>query len=159
DVDDPDVVVFIDEHYEGVGGVDKRDLYPGHYRVFVRKGSAPGRVHEVDVAGGSTQTVAITWRLERVLRSGPEFVGFAFDSDAERREHEHEDAVAVARGVGAKRVVLVTVGHNDGRRALVASLFSLEGANPERAAIVPLEPSPPGDDVMRALARYLAGGD
>ena len=158
EVDDDGAVVFINERYESVGTVERADLLPGRYRVFVQKGATSGRTHDVDVAPGTNQKLSITWQADSALHSSPDFVGFAFTNQSERLSLEAGYAAALGRGLGATGVVVITIATYQGRRAIIGSVLSLDSGRPYRMGVVALEPADPGEKAIRGLARFLAGG-
>jgi hypothetical protein len=159
EVDDPAAVIFLDERYEAVGSVSRSDLLPGTYRVYVRKGDSPGRVHDVTVSPSGMTELRITWQLEAALRSGPGFVGLELADAGARERLEPRVASALARLLGASGVVVITIGPYQGRRALTASLLSVESGKPYRAAVVALEPARPAPEALRSLVRFLLTGE
>lgn len=159
DVDDDSVVVFLNGRFEVVGDAYKPSLPPGRYRVYVQKGTVPGRMHVVDVAGGAEQRLAIDWELEAALRSGPGFVGLSYASAADRERLEAEHAAAVARALGASGVVVVGIREYEGRRSIVGAVLSVDSGRPARIGALAVEPAEPGPELIRALGRFLAGGE
>jgi hypothetical protein len=156
-VDDESVVVFLNERYDSVGGGEK-ELVPGRYRVYVQKGSTPGRLRVVDVAPGGKTEVRIGWRLDAALHSGDGFVGFVFGGPRERDEHEATAASTLGRTLGATAVVVVSIDTYEGRRAILGRVLSVDSARPSRVAVVALEPARPGEASIRGLGRFLADG-
>ena len=152
-VDDLTAVVFVNERYIGVGDVQLSDLYAGEYRVFVQRGTTPGRVHVVTIAAGQSHDLRVNWALDAALRTGASPALLAGTPQA---------GVAVAADVGvllgARQVALIGVREIEGRRALVGTLVAPDSARPTREAMVWLEPTTPGRDQLRALGRFLAEG-
>lgn len=157
EVDDAEVVVFVNERYDAVSGA-ARQVLPGTYRVYTQKGTTPGRMRTIEVASGREAQVFVSWRFDLALRTGPEFVGFVFGSADERQKYEATYAIAVARALGAPRVVTLTIDTYQGRRALIGQVLPIDGGRPSRMAVLALEPVDPGDEQVRGLARFLAGG-
>ncbi len=158
-VDDENVVVFVNERYESVGTLHKTDLLPGVYRVYVQKGTTPGRVHVATVSPGKEQTVEITWELDAALRTDDAWVGLSFPGAVKRQKQENGVAVSVGRSLGAQRVIVVSIATHDGRRSMVGTVLSVETAKPLRSAMLALEPSEPGEDQIAGLGEFLAGGE
>ncbi len=152
-VDDLTAVVFVNERYIGVGDVQLGELYAGAYRVFVQRGTTPGRVHLVTLAAGQSHELRVNWDLDAALRTGSNPALLAGTAQA---------AMAVAADIGvllgARQVALVGVREIEGRRALVGTLVATDSARPTREAMVWLEPTTPGRDQLRALGRFLAEG-
>ncbi len=158
-VDDENVVVFVNERYESVGTLNKTDLLPGVYRVYVQKGTTPGRVHIATVVPGKEETVEITWELDASLKTDDAWVGLSFPNAAKRQKQESGVAVSVGRALGAKRVIVVGIGTHEGRRAMVGTVLSVETAKPLRSAMLSLEPAEPGEPQIAGLGEFLAGGE
>lgn len=159
DVDDDSVVVFLNGKFEVVGDAFLPALPPGRYRVYVQKGTVPGRQHVVDVAGGAEARLAVTWELEAALRSGASSVGFQYGDPADRERLEAGHATLVARALGATGVVVVGIREYEGRRSIVGVFLSVDSGRPARIGALAVEPAEPGADLVRALGRFLAGGE
>lgn len=159
EVDDETAAIFVDERYQSLGRATVTGLPAGRYRVYVRKGSTPGRVHEVDVAPGSDQRLAISWAFDAALHTGSDFVGFTFSSGVERSANEAAFAVTLARALDAQGVVVLGAEIFERRRALKGSVLSLDSGRPYRVGFVALEPAAPGEAQLRGLASFLAGGE
>lgn len=158
-VDDESVVIFLNERFEGVGTVRKQDLVPGRYRVYVQRGATPGRLHFIDVEAGGEARLALEWDLETALRSETDWFGLSFSSGAQRMAKEGRFATSVARQLGASSVIVVGIREHEGRRSLVGTVFSVETGRLLRSGILALVPAQPGPEQVRALGRFLAGGE
>lgn len=159
EVDDATAVVFLNEQYVGVGGAHRSDLFPGRYRVYVQKGSAVGRLHEIDIRPGVEERLVLSWGFEAALNTSDGFVGFRFADARERVRREAEYATLVARMLGAAGVVVVTLQPVQGRRSVVGAVLSLDTGRPTRTASLALEPALPDPMQLRGLGRFLAGGE
>lgn len=158
-VDDDSVAIYVNERFVGVGETLEHDLPPGKYRVYAHKRNEHGRLHVVDVAPGVTTRLDVDWSYDTSLRSSSEFSGFLFPDRDARRRHETENAVRLAREIGATGVVVVGIRDFRGRRSIIGTRLSLDAGRPLRTAAVALEPSLPGAETIRSLARFLAGGE
>jgi hypothetical protein len=158
-VDDPSVVVFLDEHFEAVGKMKKGDLLAGEYRVYTLRASQGGRAYKVTVKPRQETTLAIDWTFDSSLVTTPTYAGFVFAREEDRKAHEHEFAVRVARETSAPGVLVIGIDEVDGRQAIVGSVLSLETGEPLRTGAVFLEPAEPSEKRLRAFARFLAGED
>lgn len=157
EVDDSEVVVFLNERYEAVGTAARKVL-PGTYRVYTQKGTIAGRMRTVEVAAGQEARVFVSWKFDTALRTGSEFAGFIFSAADDRQKYEATYAIAVARALEAPRIVVLTIDVYQGRQALIGQVLPVDGGRPSRMAVLALEPVDPGDDQVRGLARFLAGG-
>jgi hypothetical protein len=158
EVDDPRVIIFLNEHFEGTAKIDRRDLLPGTYRVFVRRGDDDGRVHIVNVEPNREAKLRIEWAFDTAFVSSPGWTGFAFGSAEDKAKLEAPYAMRVARMLDANGVVVLGLGQADGRPAVVGSVLSMESGRPIRSASIALEPTEPSAGRLRALGRFLAGG-
>lgn len=158
EVDDQNAVVFVNEHFVAVGSTRKSDLLPGHYRVFVQKGLVPGRLHEVVLTEGGRARLTLSWSFESTLRTGGDFVGFQFSSEAERAKNEAAHATFLARALGAQSVVTLTMSGSKERRVIAATVREAATGKPVRTASLPLA-TQPSAETLRGFGRYLAGLD
>lgn len=154
-VDDDNVVIFINERFAGVGTFRSDALVPGLYRIYLQKGSQPGRVRTVEVAPGKTTDVKLSWELDAALRTN-DFAGFVFSNEAARSRLEMDAAVQLAQRIESAGVVLVGIRNVAGRRSIVGKVINLSGKRVERTASLVIDP-PVGAEQIRGLARYLAG--
>lgn len=159
DVDDDRTVVFLDEHYVGVGDVNLSGLPPGRYRVFVQQGEHTGRVHEVEVEPGEAAALTVSWQLDATLHTTGGHASMAFADDDSRRDNEALYAVRVARALGAPSVVVLGVHDNRGRRSVIGAVYSVDSTRPLRSGAVAVEPVAPEPARLQALGRLLAGDE
>jgi hypothetical protein len=157
EADDPGVVIFLNEHFEGTARLARSDLLPGSYRVFVRRGDVEGRVHVVDVEPNRETRLKVEWVFDSAFVSSPGWTGFAFSSAADKAKLEGPYAMRVARILGANGVVVIGFGQSGGRPAVVGSVLSMESGSPIRSASVAMAPTEPSASRLRALGRFLAG--
>lgn len=154
-VDDPTVAVFVDEQFAGSGGAKLGPIAPGRYRVYISKAKLPGRVHEIDVAPGSSQTIELSWAVDAVLHTEDGVVALDLEPTA-RPEDEVPSAILVARSVGAETVIVLSVRKINGRRSVAG--YSIKVESQTRAfAGVQIEPVQPSDDTLAKLAALLDG--
>jgi hypothetical protein len=154
-VDDEAAVIFVDERFVGTGTAKIDKLLPGRYRVYIAKGSQPGRVHEIDVAPGAASTVNVSWEVDGVLRTSGDYVGLELPPGT-TPENELAAAVHLGRAIGAKGVAVISVRLLNGRRAVVGYSISIESQNKTFGA-VQAEPIAPTADTLAKLAALLAG--
>jgi hypothetical protein len=153
-VDDPAATVFVDEQFEGPGA-SLGKLPPGRYRIYVAKGRMPGRVHQVDVAPGSSSSITISWALDGALRTSGADVVLELDKAASPEE-EVDAATQVARALGARSVAVLAVRPLNGHRAIAG--YSVDVESQSRAfAAVQMEPIAAPAETMRRLGALLAG--
>ncbi|MCC6993087.1 MAG: hypothetical protein IT370_00525 [Deltaproteobacteria bacterium] len=156
-VDDPTAVIFINERFLAVGQASATDLFAGRYRIYVQRGTTPGRVHLVDVVPGSEHKLAVRWQLDAALSTRP-FVGLVFDSEAARAASDAQLASDLGVGLDASQVVVLTITSIDRRRVIMGRVLDPGTGKASRSGALALEPAPPGRDKLVGLARYLAGG-
>ena len=159
DVDDDRTVVFLDEHYVGVGDVNLAGLPPGRYRAFVQQGEHTGRVHEVNVEPGEAAALTVSWQLDATLHSTGGHASMVFADDDSRRDSEALYAVRVARALGAPSVVVLGIHDNRGRRSVIGAVYSVDSTRPLRSGAVAVEPVEPEPARLQALGRLLAGDE
>ncbi len=156
-VDDPTAVIFINERFLAVGQASATDLFAGRYRIYVQRGTTPGRVHLVDVVPGSEHKLQVRWQLDAALSTRP-FVGLVFDSEAARAASDAQLASDLGVGLDASQVVVLTIANLDKRRVIMGRVLDPGTGKASRSGALALEPAPPGRDKLVGLARYLAGG-
>ncbi len=155
-VSDAGATIYVNERAVGTGSA-KVDLPPGRYRVHAQLGGVAGRMHDVSLSAGRGGTVTIDWTLDGALRTGEHGVALAFADDAARVKGEAALALALARALGAGEVVIAAVRDHNGKRAIVASVYSAKDGALLLAGAAPVEPLATAAQRARALARYLAG--
>lgn len=116
-------LVFVNEHYEGVGAIHKGDLLPGTYRVYTQLGSQIGRVQRVDVKPGETASITVDWELAAALRSDT-WVGLLFTDEKARSAREARIAGRIAQALAAQRVAVIGV---TGKRVVVGRVYDPTG--------------------------------
>jgi hypothetical protein len=149
-------VVFVNERFENVGNVNKADVVPGEYRVYLQDANQLSRVHRVLVKADQTSELAIDIDRDAVLRTSASWTGFAFANAGERARLEARSAVDFARAVHAKSVIVVGLDFANGRQAIVGVLLDLRTGREIRRAHLSFDPEPTSERI-RALARFLAG--
>lgn len=154
-LDDPGVNVFVDEQFVGAGSTKREHLAPGRYRVYVSKGQDVGRVHDVDVAPGTAATIIIDWQLDRALRTSGSLVALQFDMNTSI-DTEARSASQLARAIGAKTIVVLSVRPINGRSAVAGYAVAVESQTRTFGA-VQIEPVSPSADTFAQLAALLAG--
>ncbi len=152
------VTLFVNERFVGTGAGYHDRLPPGQYRIYAQRGSKVGRLHVVDVAPDTETSVSIDWDLDAALTTDA-FFGLTFPDEATRAALEAQKAVAIARAANMHGVIVLALREYAGRMSVVGSVLSLDSGKPKRVAAVAVEPSPPSAQVLRGLARFLAGGD
>jgi hypothetical protein len=110
------------------------------------------------VRPGSETSLAIRWALDGALRTD-RFVGFEFEDETAREKHEAINAVEVARAANASTIAVVGIREQNGRRAVVGTVLSMETGKSVRSAAISVEPIPPSAEKIRALGRFLAGDE
>jgi len=150
----PGLMVFLNDEFVGMSPTRVADLYRGRHQVVVQQ-DGRGRVHQVMVQGDERLTVDAGF--DAALRTRP-WVGLWFSTEAQRARHEGEYAARIGRELRAPRVVVVATGEYRERPAMIGTLLDVETVRPVRAAIVPHDPRPL-QETVRALGRFLAGGD
>lgn len=157
EVDDENAVIFLNERYDAVGRT-RRELHPGRYRVYIQKGTTIGRLHEIDVVSGSVARMAVSWSFDSSLETRG-WVGFAFASPLQQETLQGQYTTTAARALDASALIVLSIKTYQGRRAIVGASLSLDTGNPQRMAVLALEPVEPGPEQARGLARFLAGGE
>jgi hypothetical protein len=155
-VDDPDVIVFVNEQYLAQPERGKR-LPPGTYRVQIRRGGTLGRAYRARIQAGRTTTVEVSWRMDQTLHSSPNWTGFLFPDAASRERLLARYALAFARAYQVQTVITLGVVRDESRRRVFGKVFRINATGPGRTASVAVEPVEPTDDHLRALGAYLAG--
>src|SRR5690606_24935869 len=108
-------VVYLDDRHVGIGPITVTGLHPGRYRVFLRRGRQPGRVHEVEVRSGATSILTVSWATDAALRTAGDRARLVF-ADADARRRQGRVAVDLATALDAPVIALVGVRHRGGRR-------------------------------------------
>jgi hypothetical protein len=147
-------VVFVDELYRAAGSTTI-DLPPGEYRVVAMLNKQPSRTHVVTVVANATATVGIDIKLDQAVRTIG-FTGLSFGSAKDREENEAKYAASFAAATGASAVAVVGIDDVKGHPAVVGTLVSLQTGREIRRVSIPVDPDP-SNDLLRALARFLAG--
>jgi hypothetical protein len=150
-------VVFVNEKFAEVGGLQRGDLIPGVYRVYVQFAKRTSRAHLVEVKADAEASLTIDLDYDATVRTGG-WTGFEFASAGQRDKHEARYAVRFARALGATGVVVVGIDQSRGRASVVGSLLELKSGRELRRASLALEPGPT-EARLRSLARFLAGDD
>lgn len=148
--------VFLGGEHVGRTPVRVPDLFPGRYRVVAQGPGSQGRVHEVAVASGE-QELVIDLELEAALGTEERPVLTYPDADT-RARFEAAHAAALGRALGAREVVLVGVGTQQERPALIGAVVSVDTARILRAGFVVLEPASPDRGVLDSFGRFLRVG-
>jgi len=149
--------IFLNGRFLAIGRSREESLVPGRYRVFVRVGDGAGRVHEVNIAAGGTQTLNVLSGLDSVLRTR-DYVGFTFASDEQRQREEANYATAVARAVGGGPIIVVGTYPGAQGNVLRGTLYTRDGSVLLKGDVA-AEPVAPAPQVARNLARWLTGED
>jgi hypothetical protein len=157
DVRDPRATVYIDEHFQSVGGTSA-SLPPGEYRVLVESDRQLSRSHRVVVRAGAETKVAIEPGLDRALHTSAPWTGLLFTAESDRDALEALYAKTLAIGTNATAVAIVGIDQVKGRPAVVGALVSLSTGREIRRASVAMDPDP-STQRLQALAKYLAGED
>jgi hypothetical protein len=148
--------VFLGGEYVGRSPIRVPDAFPGRYRIVAQLGDRPGRVHELAVASGE-QELVLDLELDAALaRDASPALAY---SDAEARARlEIGHATAVGRALGAREVILVGVGLQQGRASLVGTVVAVDSARTVRAGFVTLEPAAPDRATLESFGRFLRVG-
>ena len=154
-VDDDAAVIFIDERFVGTGSVHAAKLPAGRYRVYVAKGTTPGRVHEVDVPPGGTATVNVLWQLDAAVETAPDHVAL-IQPATEGDGTDLAAAIQLGRLLGVKRVIVLSLRPLNGRRAIVGYSIVVESQTKAFAALQ-VEPVAPSNEMLANLAGFLFG--
>jgi hypothetical protein len=149
------VVVFVNEVYLAQPERGK-ELAPGRYRVLVRKGKTVGRCYWAAVQAGQTTLVEVSWAMDQMLRTTPEWTGFVFPDAGTRERLLPRYVHAFARNRRTDTVYVVGIGVERGRRAVIGQEFFLDNAGPGRVATVAVEPVKPPHEDLLDLARYIS---
>ena len=153
---DSTAVVFVDEHVENIGSVNKGDLYAGEYRVLIQVGPMVSRSHRAIVRPGEDTTIDIDLAFDQSIHTARAWTGLTFASTADRDRLEAPYAAQLAKAIGARSVAVVGIDETRGKPTLVGALIALATQRESRRASLALEPPPPPGRV-RALARFLGG--
>jgi hypothetical protein len=136
-VNDPDVLIYVDEVPRGNGAVVLGDLVPGPYRVLLVPPSGTSRVFTVTVPARSEARLDVDWDVTSVLVVGEDYVGFNFETDMARKR-EGDLARRFAHRRGAVMVAVLTVNQSRRRLAIVGSLYSVWSGRLVRNGMVEL---------------------
>ena len=153
---DATALVFLDEHAQTVGNLNKGDLYAGEYRVLVQVGPMLSRSHRAVVRPGEDTTIDIDLAFDQAIHTAKTWTGMTFASSGEREKLEGTYASRFAKALGASAVAVVGIDESRGKPALVGSLIGIPNQRETRRAGIALDPPPPSERV-RALARFLGG--
>jgi hypothetical protein len=157
-VDDPNVVLFVNGRYEGVGKITKTDLVPGEYRVYMQKGTVSGRMHKVSIEANRETKLQVEWIFESSLVTGPTWVGFAFLSRDLQQKNELEFAKRIGIRMGMVNLVIHSIEIKDRTRSIVGRVLSVATGSYPRSGMIQLDPLEPTPDGMKALGVYVSGG-
>jgi hypothetical protein len=150
-------VVFVNERFQNVGSnVDKGDVVPGEYRVYLQEARQLSRVHRAIVKPDQTTDVVIDMGFDTALHTSASYTGFPFASASDRARHEARYAVAFAQAIHASSLIVVGLDLVNGRPAITGALLDLNTGRDIRRASLALDPEPTSERV-RSLARFLAG--
>lgn len=150
-------VVFINERFENVGSLNKPDLIPGPYRIFVQLGKQTSRTYTIELKTDDERTLSFDGAYDTALHTSP-WTGFEFTTSNAREANENRYATRFAGEVGASAVVVIGIDVVRDRPALVGSLVDMRTNRDIRRASLALEPVP-SEARIRALARFLGGED
>ncbi|MBA2541151.1 MAG: hypothetical protein H0V17_16035, partial [Deltaproteobacteria bacterium] len=107
DVDDPNVLIFVNEGDHPQNATFQARLPPGKYRVLVKHPTSNGRRYDIDVQPNETAKLSVDWAIATSLTATPRWVGFVGVTD--------KMAVAYASQLAGQRhaaMVLITIqGH------------------------------------------------
>ncbi|MBI5479727.1 MAG: PEGA domain-containing protein [Deltaproteobacteria bacterium] len=148
--------VFIGGEYIGRSPVRVPDVFPGRYRIVAQTGDRPGRVHEVPVASGE-QELVLDLELDSALTRDAH-PALAYPEADARTLLEIGHATALGRALGAREVILVGVGSQQGRPALMGTVVAVDSARTVRAGFVTLEPAAPDRATLESFGRFLRVG-
>jgi hypothetical protein len=148
--------VFVGGEHVGRSPVRLPDLLPGRYRVVAQFGERRGRVHDVAVAGGA-QEQALDLELDSALAQSDKPALVYADAES-RTRLEVGHAAALGRLLGAREVILIGVGSQQGRAALLGTVVAVDSARTVRAGFVTLEPAAPDRSTLEAFGRFLRVG-
>lgn len=145
DIDDQDVIGFLNGRFLGTGSRTIPNLYPGLHTIYVQKGSRGGRVHRVNVKPKAQSVLTIQWALDQTLRSTDDWVGFEFANEAERSQREAALGAATARELGAKGLIILGIRavrdpRNMELRRVVGARISLDSGQVYASGALAIEP-------------------
>ena len=152
-VNDPDMLIYVDEIPRGNGRVVLGDLVPGPYRVLLMPPSGPSRLFTVTVPAKQEVRLEVDWEVASVLVVDDEHVGFTFDTEIARRR-EGELARRFAYRYDGTIVAVLTVSQSRRRLAIAGSVYAVWSGKLVRSGMVELGAR---DDAARIeqLASYL----
>jgi hypothetical protein len=153
---DPDVAVFLNERFVGLGGAYLPDLPPGHYRVLTQRKQRFGRVHDIALAGEQME-LRIDAGFDAALQSD-DLPRLGFPSEKDREAHEARYAQRFGQALAVKEVFILGTRVAQGRQILTGTAISVTTGRMLRSAAVALEPAPPSGITLEALARFLMQG-
>lgn len=148
--------VFIGGEYIGRSPVRVPDVFPGRYRIVAQTGDRPGRVQEVPVASGEQEFV-LDLELDSALTRDAQ-PALAYPDGDIRSRLKIGHATALGRALGAREVILVGVGFQQGRPALMGTVVAVDSARTVRAGFVTLEPAAPDRATLESFGRFLRVG-
>lgn len=135
-------VVFVNERFQNVGNVDKGDVVPGEYRVYLQVGQQLSRVHRAIVKADQTTDLVIDMGFDTAVHTSAAYTGFTFASANDRERHEARYAVAFARAIHASSLIVVGLDLVNGRPAITGALLDLNTGRDIRRASLALDPEP-----------------
>ena len=153
----PGCLAFVNGRYVGITPTQVTDLLAGRYRVYVQQPKHRGRVHLVDVAGG-TAKVSVDFALDAALATRVQ-VALRYGNEQSMREHQLDHAVALGRAVGVREVLVVGFQRYNERRSLHGSVISVATGRTLRSGLLAVEPSLPNEAELKALAHFLQSGE
>ncbi len=156
-VSDDTNTVYIDEELTAQG-TTRRAGPAGEYRVLVRSPRQLSRLHRVVVHTGEETAATVDMGFDNALHLAPDWSGLVFASAAEREQLEGAYAAQLANLIDAHAVALVGTETLQGRTVIVGALINLKNGRELRRASIAADSAPQADR-LRALARFLAGGE
>jgi hypothetical protein len=153
-VNDPSVLVFVNEWDRPQNAIFEADALPGPHRVLVQLPGTTGWRHDVVVAPGEKTQLHIDVRFDAAAVISDVWVGFSFPSAAAARGNLLPYATRLVGPDEDKGVIVVSLTTWSGRPAVVGSLYRVDTGARLRSHAVALDGR---EDAarLRALAHVL----
>lgn len=151
---DGHAMIFVDGQMRGLGTVKVAELLVGDHDVFVQTGT--GRRYELSVNPNEETVFEIDPKIDTCLSVNDERAWFQFSTETERAREAVCGGELSRRWATSNTVAVVGPMAVNGKPAIIATLYRLNGEAVRPTGFVPLEQA--GVASIHALARYIADG-
>ncbi len=154
-VNDPTVLVFVDEADQPRNATFEENLLAGTYRILVEDPKGNGRRYDVVVTPGHQTQLAVDWPRDLAISVEPQRVALAFASDA-ARANEGAYLQGLARPLNTSVAIAVGEIVWQGNPAIVGTTYRVETGEVIWTGLVILDGR--DDDDAHALSNFVAWG-